>query len=493
MNIKKEKLYFAAIYIRLSKEEKEKLEGNSINSQKNLIYQFAEKQENLIISCERIDDGYTGTNFNRPAFKVMMEEIKTQKINCIIVKDFSRFGRNYLESCTYIEQIFPVLEVRFISINDGYDSEQINNNQIERLFKNILSEFYSRDLSEKVKSAKNTKAKKGEYLSAYALFGYEKSKEQKNKLVIKKETAKIVQRIFDMAEKGYSTNNIAKTFNDELIPTSKNRFWTKNTVTRILKDERYTGKAIYGRYKRIEVGKKKTIHTSKEDWIIVENQHEAIVTEEKFKKVNELLFFRQKEHQNKKPEVRQSYFLSGKIKCGVCSYALERKKEPNPRYYCVNRYYTTQNFCIKGYILESIIEQIIFFCMYHYIYLLLNKKKEELNDLIKEKNKNKIEKKIEQLESSLKKIRRLKIRLYEQYRDGKQRKESFQEKQEKYNQQEEEIAKEIETQRKNLESFILIADIIKPDLIKKVFVYNENRIEIRWKFCSVFGYLFHSF
>ena len=209
------KKYKVSMYLRISCEDSNKKESESITNQKSMIQTFIDEREDLELVSIKIDDGYSGGNFERPAFKELMEEVKSKKVDCIIVKDFSRFGRNFIEVGKYIEEIFPFLEVRFISINDGYDS--INNNSEQSLivpFKNLINDAYLRDISIKIRTQLDSKRKNGEFIGSFAPYGYLKDPKNKNKLIIDDYASKIVQEIFEMKLEGYTHTKIAEKLNN---------------------------------------------------------------------------------------------------------------------------------------------------------------------------------------------------------------------------------------------------------------------------------------
>ena len=196
------KIWTTALYIRLSQEDsdnnEEKQESNSVTSQKTLLNEFISTNEDLLIYDTYIDDGYTGTDFNRPAFQRLLEDMKREYINCIIVKDLSRLGRNYIEVGNYIEQVFPLFNIRFIAVNDGIDSfkNPSSTNTILVPFKNLINDEYARDTSIKIRTALNGKKKKGEFIGAFPAYGYIKDTKDKHKLVIDEVAADIVKKIF---------------------------------------------------------------------------------------------------------------------------------------------------------------------------------------------------------------------------------------------------------------------------------------------------------
>lgn len=297
------------MYIRISVEDQDhhsgmKEESNSITNQRRLLKDYIEGNPELLKYqvTELCDDGYSGTNLERPSMKRLLDMVKKRMVSCIIVKDFSRFGRDYLTVSDYIDQIFPFMGIRFISVNDHYDSAACKGmtSGLDMAFRNVLYGYYSQDLSLKVKSAKRTKAENGEFLSSFAPLGYQKMPQNKNQLIIEPKGAAIVRKIFALAGMGMSVLQITRWLNQEQIPTpcqvknslgqfhkfwngkGKEKIWDNSVVRDILRDERYLGKNIYGKQARIKVGDFHVYNTSPEDWIRVEHCHEAIVSKTDF-------------------------------------------------------------------------------------------------------------------------------------------------------------------------------------------------------------------
>ena len=212
MLLSKSHLSKAAAYLRLSREDGDKVESDSIGGQRDLIADYVRTHDGLKLEGEYVDDGYSGTTFERPAFKKMIQDIDDKKIDCIIVKDLSRLGRNYIETGRYLEKIFPILGVRFIAINDNYDSFDQNNgaDNIVIPFKNLINDAYCRDISIKIRSQMEIKMKKGDFVHGFATYGYKKDPKNKNKLIVDEEAAQVVRRIYQMKIDGYSPVSIAK-------------------------------------------------------------------------------------------------------------------------------------------------------------------------------------------------------------------------------------------------------------------------------------------
>ena len=336
-------------YIRLSLADQDlmkkenKLESESISHQKALIQNFINGHSELNGSeqYEFFDDGYSGTNFERPSFERLLERIKKGGINCVIVKDFSRFGRDYIELGDYLERIFPFMGVRFISINDHYDSADYKGTTggLDVVMKNIVYDYYSKDLSIKVKTAKYQKMKQGKYLGGHVPYGLMKDPKDKHKLIIDPEAAAVVREIFDMAIAGMRLIDMARTLNERGIETPGQYYrrkhpgtkkfadasdmvcWNHNNIRSILQQEMYYGAIVGHKRQGLGVGCKHTATVPKEEQFIVEGRHEGIVTKEEFLRAQEIFC---KQRKTKKV-IPKTYPLYRKVKCGTCGRAMTYK------------------------------------------------------------------------------------------------------------------------------------------------------------------------
>ena len=346
-----------AYYIRLSVEDRNKAnksdESDSIANQRALLQRYVDEHPDLkaLHSVEFVDDGESGMNYDRTAFQRLMEKVKKGTVKTIIVKDYSRFGRGYIDASDYLEQIFPFLGVRFISVNDGYDSHRYkygSAGMIDVGFKQIMHQYYSVTLSQKVLYAHNQLAEKGKFHASYAPYGYVKSSE-KYKLEIDEESARIVRYIFQSAFDGKSNKEIAVVLNEmgAITPlqalrkhnkTVKNwrekasrYIWNSNMITNILKDERYTGKYIYGKTRVAQIGSKKQIATPKEEWLVIPNVFPVIIPQEIFDAVNSRPDRQRK--QTAKPNKESPRFFYNVV-CGYCGMSLSFYNAKNPYYIC---------------------------------------------------------------------------------------------------------------------------------------------------------------
>lgn len=336
-----QQIYIADAYYRLSRDDGDKIESDSIVNQKALVKEFLKVNPDIQIHEEKVDDGYTGVNFKRPAFISMMEDIKAGKVNCVIVKDLSRFGRNYIESGRYIEKIFPYLGVRFISITDNIDSISSLDSTTELMipFKNLMNDAYCRDISIKVRSHLDIKRKNGQFIGSFAPYGYIKSPENKNQLIVDEQTANVVRRIFDWKLEGMSGGRIADKLNELGVPTpyqykqmNGEKFycgyqkhtemrWSAATVNHILRNEVYTGALIQGKTYSPNYKVRKRMKKKESEWIRCENNHEPIITKEEFQLIREMFLI----DTRVSPEEEALYLFSGLVKCGWCGGNMTRK------------------------------------------------------------------------------------------------------------------------------------------------------------------------
>ncbi len=335
------------IYLRISLEDGDKIESNSIENQRKLIYEYLNKNH-FVNMIEFIDDGATGTNFNRKGFKELLENIENGNINTVITKDVSRIGRNYVKTGYYIEDYFVNKGVRYISILDDIDtySEVIGNELLP--FRAILNDMYSKDISLKQKSSIIERKKRGKYTACYAPYGYKKNKDIKGKLDIDEEAAKIVRRIFDLFLNGCGTTYIARLFTAENIPTPAMymnmnadkesifyKIWKPATIKRILRNKTYLGYMIQNKEKTVSYKNPKRIFLDKKDYIVIENHHLPIIDKKDFEKANEILDSKKQQKNNNK---RNKTILHDFLYCEECKKRLARRDDKDKiYYYCPTR------------------------------------------------------------------------------------------------------------------------------------------------------------
>lgn len=331
-----ERAYLVGIYVRLSSEESGE---DALENQVFLLRSYVERQTDMRLAETYTDFGFTGTNFERPGFERLMADARAGKVNCIVVKDLSRLGRNYIETGNLIENIFPFLHIRFVSVTDGFDT--IRGGGMEDMvvsIKNLVNEVYAKDISRKIISAFRTKQRNGEYIGLVAPYGYLKSKDDKNKFVVDEAAAPVVHRIFRMYADGYSMDKIMRVLDGEGIDcprkyrhrigvTKSDRYkdsrWGRTAVKTILTNRAYVGDMVQGKVKQELCNGVPMQYTDKAEWIVVENTHEPIVSRELFSQAQELLAQRQKMQKERRERSRakdnkEENHLKGYIRCGCC-------------------------------------------------------------------------------------------------------------------------------------------------------------------------------
>lgn len=393
-----DQVFKVAIYLRLSKEDGDlsnslggKSESNSISNQRLLIYNFLKNHPELQVYDEYKDDGISGTTFDRAEFQRMIDDIEAGNVNCVIVKDQSRFGRDYIEVGKYKEKIFPKLGVRFITINEGYDSlSATSSDDLAFTINSFVYDLYSRDLSNKIRSNLKAKKETGAYASNYSVFGYEKNKYNKNKLVPDPYAAEIVQDIFRWKIDGLSPQSIAERLTKLGVPSPaeykkirgskyKTNFqgenaaaWSHVAVRRILRNEIYIGVTIQGKRTSPNFKTKKKIVKPESEWFRVEDTHEPIISVKDFNVVQELL----KEDTRCNAGNHSVGAYSGRIFCGDCGAPAVRKTVSSGGkqyvYYVCGGHKLDKSVCSSHTIKEEILDQAVFETVKHHIAVLLD-------------------------------------------------------------------------------------------------------------------------
>lgn len=512
--------YRIALYIRLSMEDKdvgnseENVESVSVSNQRYFLKNFVRQRREFDGAeiTEFVDDGYSGTNFDRPAIKELLSLSRHGEIDCIIVKDLSRFGRNYLEVGDYLEQIFPFLGIRFISINDGYDSKDFSGQTggMDVAFKNFIYEMYSRDLSEKVKSGVTIGMKRGEYYSGCIVYGYKKSLDGK-RMEIDEGAAAIIYRIFYELAAGKDARSLAKELNAEGVPTrlaykqakgeqiNRNyeaNIWNRNKIHTIVHNRVYQGDMVYRKAVRTKVGCKRKVRQPEAKCLVIPDHHEAIVSRELFKKANDNI------KKGKAAEYDRSAVRYGIVFCGCCGHRLELRKTKSPYYICKRRYWLDDSKCNEIRINRKQVEYVIWTIWKEHCRLFSIISVKQLFD----KQLERLKKSENVLKHRMENYPVEKIKLYEQFRFGTIKKDVFLKEKEYLNQQEEKVRREIEkiaenmvTQEKIQKNYTSIAGLVKKygtdeaitdeflrDMVKKVIVYDDKRIEVIWKYQDEF-------
>lgn len=504
-----------AMYLRLSIEDRGMGESNSIASQRKQILEYVASNSELSTYevLEFCDDGYSGTNMERPDMQRLLQEIKKNQIACVIVKDMSRFSRDYIELGTYLNQIFPFMGIRFIAINDHYDSRGHEGSTIEidTAFQTLLYDLYSKDISIKMKATIQNKCENGEYVFGQTPFGYEKSKKEKNVVVVNEKEAEIVRYIFSMAVDGMSTTQIAKQLFKEGIPTTmqmrhskrvagkKNLTWNASMVRKILNNRFYLGEMIYGKSVMEAVGSKRTVKLPRENWQCIPEHHEPLVTPEIFAAAKG-----RSGHSTKRK--REKHPLTGKLYCGGCGYSMNYKKEtsgkPYRHFWCRKHSMLQIPDCCT-YFNAPMLEEAILYMLNQELLKRGNPMKQV--EYLEEFQKNLLDDLKKRWKSA--KAQQISMKaeregLYERY-TAKQitaveyRRQSdelseqivkmaacIQESEQKYNQ----LEKEYHQRKQEMKQIIRYSNLeeltqeVVDVFIKRIYVYKNKRVEIEWNF-----------
>ena len=521
----------AGLYLRLSDEDNGGRGKDSIHNQLELLLDFAEGLEKTEIVETYTDNGRTGTDFDRPEWERMMEDIRKRKINCVIVKDLSRFGRNYLEAGDYLEKVFPFLGVRFIAVNDHYDSkgEIFKEKDLITEFKNLANDYYSRDISKKIMSAFRTKKEQGQFIGSMAPYGYIL---KENHFIIDEPAAAVVRRIFLMKMQGASFVEIAKTLNQESIP-SPSRYagerggkkykdcshilWQPQAVSRILYNPTYVGDMVQGRNNRSIYSKEKQGKREEEAWEIRKDSHPAIIEREVFEKMQKLKEKNSKTWKDRQGGPGYENILEGILVCGHCQHVMRRNKDVRKGkaqyyFYCGSAYNYSHTQCDTS----SVIDYKIFDMVLRQIKLQIAlaveaktlteqmKRSSRYTLFLKEKKKAR-----RQIKDELGRTIYLKTNIYEDLKQGVLTKEEFLEAKEKYTLRITELEKElykkeaelgafeqyISGSNKWMETFLQFQGAEKltremaVELLEKVEVFRDKRLHIKFRFRNEYEYL----
>lgn len=504
------------MYLRLSEEDDEKDESCSIASQRTCIERYLSDRPDLGNQFEEIvDDGFSGTNFERPGMRRLLAMIDAGQVRTIIVRDLSRFARNYLEAGYYLEIVFPTMGIHFISINDEFDSQELGEDTggLELAIRNLINQMYSRDISRKIKSVVDMKKRNGEYAFGAVPYGYKKGKVH-NTIVVDEPAAEVVRRIFGLAVKGTSITQIALTLNKEKIDTPsvylasvrgkyKTRaFWTYESVRNILKNRIYTGDTEIFKSHVTRVGSNKVKIIPEELRQVVPETHEAIISRTDY-------YLARKAVKSTAPKTKssgKSSVLSSYLVCGCCGNRLSKGKQKNKTWLCSSARYTHDTGCELVRMDDSQLHDILLRA--------IRKQCEILDARVKRLNATASRVDEEQLffQRELKARKRIvdqaqqeKMKLYEKYTVGTITKEEFVAQKEQISSQQEETALQISLLQKKLEEletnvrknsdemnaiavgtkYIGITELtpaLVKELIKAVVVYPENRMHIEWNF-----------
>jgi site-specific DNA recombinase len=522
-------------YIRLSKEDDDKKdESNSVTNQRSIINDYLKNKSEFSIYDFYCDDGFTGTDFNRPEFQRMVRDIKSKKINSVVVKDFSRLGRDYIGTGEYLEKIFPLYGIRFIAIDDHMDTLKKTNIDMAP-FKAVFNDMYAADISKKVRSAKETMAKNGKFTGGFAPYGYKKHPDNRHKLIIDENVSEVIKKIFQSYIDGLGIHTIAAKLNKEGIMSpaeykisegfnygfdkknEKKTIWTSTQIRRILLNEVYLGNLVQHKSTRISYKIKSKKEREIGEYIIIENAHEPIISIDTWEKVRKLL----KTPTRKLKNEDKVHTFAGIIKCGSCGRIYKRKyatsgdKNKTRLYYlecstvrqigsdgCSNNKSIREDFMFEL-VLNDVKKEIYFGLMASEISEIINAKYDSL------KRRKNIFTNIQMLEEKQQKVYKLKKEMYQDYKEGLLSKEDYMKYKLEYDEEEKTLNEKIELARneRNEENFKIdihnvwiskikkysnvqeVADITRDliiELIDSIYVYNDKRIKIVYKHRSEF-------
>lgn len=440
-----DKVYRTALYARISVETERKREADTIGNQLQLLKDYVSEHSDLTVFDIYSDDDISGTDFIRPEFSRMMNDLRDAKIDCIIVKDLSRLGRNYLESGEYIEMVFPFFRCRFISVTDRFDTKY-QQADISVQLKNLANEMYAKDISKKICSTMRTIQEQGKFSGSRAPYGYRLDPADKHHLVIDEETAPIVKQLFELLAEGNTIHFVATEMNAGGIPSPgrllyerglattehfKNSKWYMQTVRRILQDEIYLGWMVSGKYRSTyhSNGQKGAQPVPRDEWIITKGTHEPIVTEALFNKVQEY-FVRTKEEHGQiavyNSKSKKTSIFKGHLRCGECGQAMFLRNKRNGNnvtawYYCALHENYNSSYCAKKAVKKQDVEDIALKLIRTQIALFTDAREMIISLNKKESSKTKFHIYNDQIRNVTKQIEKymsLKASLYEEFANG---------------------------------------------------------------------------
>ena len=533
--------WLAASYSRLSNEDSRK--GQSLSNQKKLIREFAERNPNVKIVAEYEDNGRSGTNFNRAGFEQMMEAVKSGEVNCIIVKDLSRFGRDFIETGNYIERVFPHIGVRFIAINDNYDSDnpECTTEYLVVALKNLINELYVKDISKKIQTVKHLQQERGEFLGNCPPYGYRFEGMNKKKLFVDPETAETVRMIFALRESGMTCRKIAQYLQEQGIKSpwlslkekgytvnvhcKCESMWHPGVIAKMLSNKVYTGSMVQRKTVTSYYEGKECKKLPEEKWIIIPDCHEAIIGREQFERVNAM---KRKAAQDSETSAGQpgghENMFKGILFCGDCGYAMSQKKiipnrrrdrneiQPPPKYsYTCKKYAALgKECCTSKHIMEDKLVDIVSSTVLPMIRQICQEKAEHEMVPVMSASARKQEVQEKQQAEVLEKIgrcRSLKAGLYESYASGFLTKTDYLYTSEQYDKEisflkevleklqrdTEQTDQEIERGKtffKTIQQYekksTITPELIR-DLIEKIEVFDNKRIQITFRFADLYG------
>ena len=524
------RVWNTTLYLRLSRDDGDKEESNSITGQRALLRDYLTKNPELREYAVRVDDGFSGSTFERPAFQAMLVDVKAGKTDCIIVKDLSRFGRNYLDAGEYIEKIFPFLGVRFIAINDNYDSKngRSSSNDLIIPFKNLINEAYCRDISVKIRSQLEIKRKSGQYIGSFATYGYIKDDIQKNKLIVDEYAADIVRDIFKWKLDGVSPQDIADKLNlvgilspleykksigmnfSTPFKANAQALWSAGSVIRILKNPVYVGVLTQGKATTPSYKVHKRLIKPEGEWIVIQDNHEPIIDHVDFDSVQKVLSL----DTRTSPNEDSVQLFSGMVFCGECGASMVRKTVPagNKKYvYYVCSANKNDKTCSAHSIRDTVLEEIVLEALRQYIRDVVDLQELlEITDTapLRTAEAQKVQRQLDKKRGELERYQKLLMSLYENLADNIITKEEYARLKRNYADRAEETEHQLDVlqatidaihehggedkawmeQFKKRQNLTALDRSIVVSLIERVMVYPDQRIEVTYRWQDEFAW-----
>ena len=524
------RVWNTTLYLRLSRDDGDKEESNSITGQRALLRDYLTKHPELREYAVRVDDGFSGSTFERPAFGAMLADVKAGKTDCIIVKDLSRFGRNYLDAGEYIEKIFPFLGVRFIAINDNYDSKNGHSSSDDLIipFKNLINEAYCRDISVKIRSQLEIKRKSGQYIGSFATYGYMKDDIQKNKLIVDEYAADIVRDIFKWKLDGVSPQDIADNLNlagilspleykkslgmnfSTPFKANAQALWSAGSVLRVLKNPVYVGVLTQGKATTPSYKVHKRLTKPEDEWIVIQDNHEPIIDSVEFDSVQKVLSL----DTRTSPNEDSVQLFSGMVFCGECGASMVRKTIPagNKKYvYYVCSANKNDKTCSAHSIRDTALEEIVLEALRQYIRDVVDLQELlEITDTapLRTAEAQKVQRQLDKKRGELERYQKLLMSLYENLADNIITKDEYARLKRNYADRAEEAERQLDVlqatidaihehggedkawmeQFKKRQNLTALDRNIVVSLIERVMVYPDHRIEVSYRWQDEFAW-----
>ncbi len=517
--------YKAALYIRLSSEDGDKQESNSVTSQRKILSKYVEGLPDTEIYDYYIDDGYSGTSFDRPAFKKMMEAIYAGNVNCIIVKDLSRFGRNYSKTGYYLDEIYRPMRIRFIAINNSIDTFSANTNSMTECISvgmtNVMNEVYAASTSVSVKNTLSVYRSEGKFVGSHSVYGYKKDPENKHQLIIDEEAAEVVRWIFEKFVSGTSITGIVRSLNKRGVPNpsrykalkgvkpdkfGNDGLWCERTVRRFLENRTFIGDMVQGKHEKLSYKSKKIVPVDKQDWCVVEGTHEPIIDKKTFDKAQSL--FNQHIYTNNKQG--KVGLFSGFLRCAECGAAMRKKTNYSGTktyvyYLCGTFTKKNKDLCTAHRIREDRLEKAVLTAIKTFVKASVN-----MAELIKTRSENKstdsFVKELKKAREKLEQYDNMSFSLYKDFKTGVISKAEYASFQKKIPELQEQLRLEIAELEKTideydnakerafsldeLEEYLGLRRLnrkILLELVDKIYIHENNEITIDFKFKNEFN------